>query len=343
LKRIDFRYGLWAAGLLLVTAAPGLAGFVGLGWEVSQIVGLISAIACILLCGCPLRPRNAVPPTLLTLQSHQYIGWLALIAAALHMGGLLVADRTVVEYLKPATPLYQWAGILALVLLMVMVASSVTRARQRLWKGHRGFQATHVSLGCVLLVLVTIHVAVTHRYVGGGARQIIFGAVTAGAILLLLRARRVGVAAGSIAAARRLVFGRHSKWIAFIAIVSGAAVAVVFLPRVQVSLRESLWHRELRLPLIFPHEKHATVNCLICHHNYADGRGADSCVPCHRSARADLKAGAESRFHGFCLDCHRHPSTAFKGKHGPVSGCHTCHRLDSSTLIASSDAATPLK
>ncbi len=341
--RPDLRFSLWGIGVLLFAAAPAVAGFVGFGWELAQIAGLISTAACVLLCGCPVRPRNATPATLLSLRSHEFIGWTALLAGLCHAGGSLLADPTVIDYLKLTTPVYQGAGVLALVLMMGVVSSSVGSARRRLWNSHRGFQAVHVTLGCALVALIAIHVAVTDRYAGGGPRRALFTVITIGAITLLLRARRRNDSAPSTGKARTLVFGRHSTWIMSTVIVATLAVSALQVRAVRALLREPLQRRSIRLPLIFPHEKHATINCLICHHNYADGSGADSCVPCHRSARTDLKAGAESRFHGFCLECHRHPDSVFKGKHGPVSGCVTCHRLESSTLIASSDAATPLK
>jgi hypothetical protein len=97
------------------------------------------------------------------------------------------------------------------------------------------------------------------------------------------------------------------------------------------ALREPLFRRANSIPLDFPHGKHGMVNCLICHHNYADGRGWGLCVQCHRSGRADLKEGAEARFHGFCFDCHRHPQATLK-RHGPVAGCSACHQPPGITL-----------
>src|SRR5271156_2306141 len=99
-RDLDARYALWGVGLLLLVALPALAGFVSAGWELSQMAGLASGLACIALCGAPVRPRNSVPPTLLSLQLHQLIGWGALIAAAVHIAGLVLSDRIVVEYLK---------------------------------------------------------------------------------------------------------------------------------------------------------------------------------------------------------------------------------------------------
>ena len=91
------------------------------------------------------------------------------------------------------------------------------------------------------------------------------------------------------------------------------------------ALREPLLPRAQTLSLNFDHRKHTAINCLVCHHNYADGRGFDACIFCHRSARTDLKVGVEARFHDFCLNCHRHPGPTLP-RHGPVSGCTICHQ-----------------
>jgi Ferric reductase like transmembrane component/Class III cytochrome C family len=323
--RPDTRYALWGAALLLILATPLVAGFIGWGWEASQWAGLLAALACLALSGAPIRPRDSEPPTLLSLRSHTWIGWMALIALALHVGGLLLADGTVVEYLKPTTPFYQLAGIAAALLLVILVA--IGAARRRLWRSHRGFQAAHVILACVLAALIAAHVVVTARYLGGPGRRALFAAAAIGTILMVLRVRRPDpqTRASTAPASRpQLVFGRHSGLVVAAVAVCAAAILSLLPSSVGAELREPLFPRASRLPLDFPHGKHVAVNCLTCHHNYADGTGASLCVECHRSRRADLKEGVEARFHGFCLECHRHPDPVFT-RHGPVSGCTTCH------------------
>jgi hypothetical protein len=270
----------------------------------------------------------------MSLRLHTAIGYAALILAAFHIGGLVLSDHTVIEYLKPTAPLYQLAGIAATLLLIVLVLLSHGPTRRRLWKSHRGFQASHVILACVLAALVAVHVVVTARYLGGGARRTLYVATTIGALALLLRARRL--LQSSLQAPPRpiLVFGRHSALIVGVVIICAAALAGLLPAKVDASLREPSFRRASRLALDFPHDKHGAVNCLTCHHNYADGTGAALCVECHRSQRADLRAGALARFHGFCLDCHRHPSASLEAQahgHGPVSGCHVCHRAPESS------------
>jgi hypothetical protein len=330
MRRLDGRTALLCGALVVLLALPAVAGFVGPAWELSQWAGLAAAIACILLCGAPQRPRDSRPPTLLTLRLHTAIGYGALILAALHIGGSMLADHTVIEYLKPTAPLYQLTGIVAAFLLAMLVLLSHGGFRRRLWKGHRGFQASHVIVACVLATLIAVHVVVTARYLGGVGRRALYIATTIGALALLLRARRPLQSARQAPPRRILVFGRHSALIVGVVIICAGAVAALLPASVDASLREPPFRRASRLPLDFPHDKHGAVNCLACHHNYADGTGAALCVECHRSQRPDLRAGALAQFHGFCLDCHRHPSATLKG-HGPVSGCHICHRQPGSS------------
>jgi predicted CXXCH cytochrome family protein len=345
-KKIDTRFALWGTALLLLTLLPLFAGFAGTGWELSQMAGLLGCIGCVALCGAPLRPRNANPPTLLSLKAHTVIGWVSLSLVAIHVGGLILADRVVVEYLKPSAPLYQLAGITAAALLLMVVVSGIAAVRRRLFRSHRGFQATHVIGGCVLIALIAMHVIATDRYVGGRGRRALILAATMGGILMLLRPRRLApgastpgtstagasTAGASTAAApfRQWVFGRHSRLILGVATLLAISLGGLIGAAAGAALREPVMSRSERMPLDFPHAAHVAVNCLVCHHNFADGRGMDTCVGCHRSSRADLKVGLQARFHGFCFECHRHPDPSFQ-KHGPVAGCVSCHHSPDSS------------
>src|SRR5437660_11220793 len=111
LKLPDLQYRVWGIGLVLTASLPVFAGFTTLGWELSEFLGLVGAIACLALCGCPVRPRESDPQVLLSLGRHEILGWIALGAALLHVLAALVSDHRVVEYLKLTSPLYQLSGI----------------------------------------------------------------------------------------------------------------------------------------------------------------------------------------------------------------------------------------
>jgi predicted CXXCH cytochrome family protein len=242
-----------------------------------------------------------------------------------HGGLTLLADHRALEYLKPTAPLYQWAGIAALLLLVALTVPAAGALRRRLWADHRTFQALHVSLGCALLVLTAAHVLATDRYAHGAARWIACLALTGGALAALVSARqRAASAPAPPTLVRAMVFGRHSPRVLAVVALAALALLALLLPGAGPALREPVVRRAYGLADNFAHDKHRLVNCIQCHHNYTDRTGLDTCIGCHRSARADLKRGAEARFHVFCLGCHRDPDPAWE-RHGPVAGCATCH------------------
>jgi predicted CXXCH cytochrome family protein len=326
MKWPDRPYLVWGIALCASAVLPLFAGFTSFGWELSEIAGFAAALVCIVLCGAPLRPRQSAPPALISFRRHVTLGKIALGLAALHVVLAVATDHTVVEYLKWTSPLYQLAGIVALAVLAVLVVSSRDRWRARVWRSHRGFQAVHIILGCVLVVLVTAHVVTADRYSNGYLRRSLLILSAVGLVLLLRRRRVTRSAPRESTRLRSLAFGRHSRLIAGTVIASALALTSLVIGRADVALREPLLRRTELLPLDFDHGKHVAVNCLTCHHNYADGKGFDSCIQCHRSARADLKVGVEARFHSFCLQCHRNPAPQLL-HHGPVSGCVTCHQV----------------
>jgi predicted CXXCH cytochrome family protein len=258
------------------------------------------------------------------MRGHELLGWLALAAAVLHVGLLLGVDHRVVEHVKLTAPRYEYAGILALFTLLFLTVPADAAVRWRFWPRHRNFQAAHVGAACLLVVTVAMHVLATGRYVHGRAQAVAYTLLSGIVLLALLRARQRQPAHQPSRLVGGLVFGRHSRLV--LAIVLGSLVALLALMRggTALALREPFVRRSEPLVLGFPHDKHRAVNCIQCHHNFADRSGADSCISCHRGGRAAIRVGVEARFHDFCLGCHRDPPAYLTG-HGPVTGCNTCH------------------
>ena len=295
-----------------------------LTWEIAQALGLSAVAGCLVLCVLAVRPRAGAVAGF-RIRLHELIGWAALAAAVLHVALSLGVDHQVIEHLKPTTPRYEYAGIVALIALLFLTAPAGAAVRSWLWKSHRNFQAAHVGAACLLVVTLAIHVLTTGRYVHGRAQTCAYILLSGLALLALLRPRGPrGPAPHPPRPLGGLVFGRHSRLV--LALVLGSLIALLplFDARTSVALREPFVARSERLSLDFPHDKHRSVACVQCHHDYIDRSGQGSCVACHRSARADLQVGVEARFHDFCLGCHRDPPASLAG-HGPVTGCTTCH------------------
>ncbi|RWU18861.1 class III cytochrome C family protein [Pseudomonas alkylphenolica] len=82
------------------------------------------------------------------------------------------------------------------------------------------------------------------------------------------------------------------------------------------------------LPLDFNHQLHGKVNCLTCHHDYADHAssppsGERTCLLCHKKTPA-LALRIEQDFHALCRDCHLKQSQVFHAA-GPIRECQRCH------------------
>lgn len=295
-----------------------------IGWDTAQFLGLAAVLCCWALLTIPIRPRIH-PAGTLRLRRHELLGWTALVAATCHVMLALAADHRVIEHLKVTAPIYEWAGVAALLLLLALGPLSIAAVRRRIWANHRRFQAVHVAVACLLSALLAAHVVTTGHLIHGRAGAAAYLAVSVGSVLGLLRARRWAhspALSGTIGT--RLVFGRHSRKILLVAIAASIAMMALLKAGATVYLREPFVSRTTQLKVDFPHDRHRQLDCVACHHNFIDQTGSGSCYACHRSARADLRFGAEARFHDFCLGCHRDPPRHFE-HHGPVSGCETCH------------------
>ena len=267
------------AGLVALAVLPFWAVRVPPLWEAGCVLGQLAAIGLLALCALPIRSRLGRPTTALSLTRHRDLGVLVLALALAHAALLLIAQPLLVEYLKPSTPLYQQAGILGLVAVVALVATGFLVVRRRLWPNHGQFQLSHLLLTLAALALVAAHAVGSARYLDRRWKIVVFGLATLAAALCLMRARRQPRAGpappdGSRTARwiARAPFGRHAKLIAGLIALLTVVLGVLALPGAGTTLRRSPISRQTLLPLDFPHVRHTTVGCLVCHHNYVDGR-----------------------------------------------------------------------
>jgi hypothetical protein len=305
------------AAALLMTPLPASAGIV---WNIGAGVGYASLVFAFALYVFPLRGDGIAHRRLFALSQHRRIGWVALYLAGLHAAILLVAQPLTGHYLLPSAPLYMLCGIAALIALAVLVATGISARSTLRRAASAGAKtprsplasvATHAVLAALLLGVLGAHIIGSGQLIDRPVKAIACCVLLALALLFYAwRPRSTPI--------RARLFST--------ALPSGIALAaLVFLPTPIGSVR-LLQTASSPSPLhaFFPHEKHRTVNCIACHHNFVDKTGAGSCFDCHRSTRTDLPQGPEATFHVFCRDCHRNLAIE-RNKHGPVRECSGCH------------------
>jgi hypothetical protein len=105
-----------------------------------------------------------------------------------------------------------------------------------------------------------------------------------------------------------------------------AALAVAVIVAAAAQWRHALLDTRPLLPLRFAHADHRDVNCVKCHHNFADDTGEGLCIDCHKT-RETIRSHIEPMFHTLCRGCHL--ATHAKGADaGPVRRCSDCHTPD---------------
>jgi amino acid transporter len=319
------RRSLWArrvASAAAIGAAIALCPWPASGgvlWDIGVGVGYAALALAVTLYLYPLRGDGLPHRRLFTLTQHRRIGWWALILATLHVAILLIAQPLTSRYLLPSAPLYMLSGIAALVALAVLVPtglsarSSLRERPARVSLDHRApptSASTHAVLAALLVALSGAHII--------GSHQLVDTRVKALTLCLLL----------AIALSWAALRGLRHRGLRLLTITLPGCVAAATLLLLPVPTASSRLLEPVTappgLPILFPHEKHITVNCVTCHHNFVDKTGIGSCLDCHRQPRPDVTQSAEATFHTFCRDCHRELAHT-TAKHGPTRACSACH------------------
>jgi predicted CXXCH cytochrome family protein len=307
--RVAFGCVILAALLLLPLPASG-----GVLWDAGMGTGYAALVVTATLYLFPLRGDGLPHRRLFTLSQHKVLGWVALVLGLLHITILLIAQPLVWHYLWPSTPVYMVCGVTALIALAGLVATGLS-ARSALRKARRlaVSVSTHAVVAAVLLALIAGHIVGSHQLLDKPTKVV--------TLCLLL-------ALPLIWAAFRPRRPRSIRFSTTVLPTCLALVALLILP-VPIATPALLASPVTPsvLPVNFPHDKHTTVNCVTCHHNFADTTGVGECLTCHRSARSDLPQASEPLFHTFCRSCHVELAATTE-KHGPTRSCTTCHVME---------------
>ena len=153
-------------GAPLVLVSLGLrAPAVSILWDWSNAMGYMALALGLMLFIYAGRPR-AFPPFSgrFFANLHRDFGYIALALVVGHVGLLLYVEPLLLEHLKPTAPMYMLAGLGSALLMVVLVLTSVTFLRRRLWRDYQGFRTIHAWLSIAALVLLLVHVVLSGYY-----------------------------------------------------------------------------------------------------------------------------------------------------------------------------------
>lgn len=277
----------------LLMSPPAVSG--GLVWDLGMACGYAAAVILICMFAFPLRGDGLPRDRLLAHSQHRLLGWVVLVTAAAHVAVLLARQTLITRYLVPSAPIFMWCGAIALILALTLVK-------------YAGRWHTLMAVGMGLTSWA--HLVGSGQALAGMLKTSAAGILLALPILWFSYRKRT-------AASRQ----RATRYVAGVATI----VIVPLLPAPTASrLLLAPAARPDFAPIIFPHETHTSVNCVVCHHNFTDHTGVAGCVDCHRSQRTDLPQSSEATFHVFCRECHSR--LANEGvRHGPTRACDSCH------------------
>lgn len=324
LRRVGITLAVTAVLLLAPLPASG-----GVLWDLAMGVGYAAVAFAAALYLYPLRGEGLPHRRLFTLSQHRRIGWITLTLAALHTLSTLVLQPQVGHYLLPSAPLYMVLGLAALLALGALVMTGLSAAPAPKKARPVTSVSTHAILAALLPALTAAHLLGSGQFLAAPAKA------TTLCLLLALPLAWAAFRAVRHRATRKSTTPRghtgitHSNRLLTTAApccVAFVALLLLPIPTTPSHLLQPLARPPI-LPVYFPHEKHTTVNCVTCHHNFTDKTGIGSCLDCHRSSRPDLTQSAEATFHIFCRDCHSqlaHTTT----QHGPSRACSECHQKE---------------
>ncbi|MBV8854806.1 MAG: cytochrome c3 family protein [Sinobacteraceae bacterium] len=292
----------------LLICPPAASG--GILWDAGIACGYAAIVLLLCLYIYPVRPDGLPHARLFGLSQHRLLGWALLALCALHVGVLLGVEPLSTRYLLPSAPLYMWSGLVALLSAVLLIQTGL-RARAAL-RRHQSLRLSnlHLLVSPVLVLTVGIHVC--------GSGQLSAGWLKTAIVLLLLALPLSWFALRPRTGPGVRQGGRRTTHLAAV-----AGLLLLPLPLATHALLEPA-ARPAKITVNFPHERHTSVSCITCHHNYLDKSGTTACIECHRSQRSDLPHSSEATFHSFCRDCHARLA-AEHTHHGPPRSCSACH------------------
>jgi len=196
--------------LLTVLYATPLTGVV---WDFANALGYVAVAYFLLL--FVFHGKQKVYPLFkghFFTRFHRDLGFGAFILTFLHIVILLIQEPLLLEHLKLSAPWYMLSGLLASLLMVILVLSSLVRFRSRIWKDYRRFQWTHKWGAILLVMLIGFHIVGSGYYMNSPFKVILLSAFCLGTLLHYVHEQKTKTLDIQI----RVKSSKHtSAWISF--------------------------------------------------------------------------------------------------------------------------------
>ncbi len=116
------------------------------------------------------------------LNLHRDVNYAVLVLVLIHIVGLVVIDRTTIEYLKLSAPLSMLAATVASLLLLVITLTSRYRTALRL--RYPSWHAWHVGMSVLAMTFMAFHIVDAGYYVNSPVKKAVFIVLVAGPSLV---------------------------------------------------------------------------------------------------------------------------------------------------------------
>lgn len=124
---------------------------------------------------------------------HRDLGFGAFFLTFLHIAMLLIKEPLLLEHLKLAAPWYMLNGLLASLLMVLLIVSSLVRYRNRLWKDYHRFQGVHKWGSIVLGILIGFHIVGSGFYMNSYFKMILLSTTCFGIVIYYIRDQKTKV------------------------------------------------------------------------------------------------------------------------------------------------------
>lgn len=151
----------------------------GLFWDGANALGLAGFAGLLALMGGVAGPHG--------FRRHELVGYAALGLIFAHSFWLMLGDAALAPYLRLSAPLHMWAGLVALLATIWLVAFSRPKDRKPIHKDRAAFRRTHLAVSVIAIGAAMLHILKSGFYFSTPAQ---IALVIIGSLAAMIAARK---------------------------------------------------------------------------------------------------------------------------------------------------------